>query len=174
MGPHQRLAAAIAEAEAALAGEPRPLSQEERRGGEVRRLRRRKDAGYVFVRGLVPECLADVLREQVIHPGLKMERGFDVGDPTTWGKGGLARQALSWYEKLVTLLGSESPYYGARMNFGRALQRECRGDLTAAEFDLLEGPGPWRTPRPPGASAWCSTSWPGTAPTASTPARRGP
>jgi hypothetical protein len=130
MEPAERLAAAVSEAALELSEEPRPLSAEE--------LAAYRDAGYVVLRGLVPECLADVLREQVIHPGLKMERSFDVSDPTTWGKGGLARQALSVYEKLVTLLGSESPYYGARMNFGRALQRECRGDLTEAELDLIE------------------------------------
>lgn len=95
-----------------------------------------KEKGFVLVRGLVPEKLADVIREQIIHHGLK-ESGLDAQDPRTWGRGGLAEAKQSCFDWLLSVFASESAYSGRRIGFGRGLDRDCRQDLSTSDFSLL-------------------------------------
>lgn len=120
------LALAIQEAEAMLQEEaPQLLSVDE--------LHMYKERGFVVARGIVPEKLADVIREQIIHLGLKEGR-LDVHDPSTWGG---THSSLSLWNRFLCACASESSFFGRRLGFGCALDRNHRTDVSQSDFDLL-------------------------------------
>lgn len=98
-----------------------------------------KERGWITVRSIVPNALASVLRDYAIHPGMKLhERALDAEDPRTWGPGGITPRELTWFERLLTTAGAESEYYGARLGFGRSLEKRYRPELGEADLALLQ------------------------------------
>jgi len=98
-----------------------------------------KQDGWVVVRDVLPRKLADVIRDHIIHPGLKLhDLALDADDPATWGTGAASKPKLSWFEWLASSLGSETSFYGVRIGFGRGLETGHRVDINAAELELLQ------------------------------------
>lgn len=120
---HEELLIAIADVEQKLKDKiSQPLSSSE--------VQHYLERGWVMVRGIIPERMADVIREQIILEGFKKEGDpLDADDPTTWG-----RKDLVWQDRFI----SETSYYGRRIGFGRALEREFRPDLDDRRFALLQ------------------------------------
>eukprot|EP00929_Paragymnodinium_shiwhaense_P043788 TRINITY_DN22495_c0_g1_i1.p1 TRINITY_DN22495_c0_g1~~TRINITY_DN22495_c0_g1_i1.p1 ORF type:complete len:383 (+),score=37.38 TRINITY_DN22495_c0_g1_i1:179-1327(+) len=98
-----------------------------------------KEQGWVILRAVVPRNIASVIREQIIHPGLKLnDRPIDPDDATTWGRGGDGQTPLSMLERIVTALGSESSYYGERTNYKRGLDPSLRKDIDEPHCEQLQ------------------------------------